>query len=95
MQITLINGYYIDIDERNYTLKQKYEGKTKGGEARDAERICGYYGKLDQAIEEFVKQNQLDLSEDQVMDFEDYVQFVSQVNKAAVEAIKVELSTIR
>lgn len=95
MQITLTNGYSIEIDERNYTLKQKYEGKTKDGEPKDAERICGYFGKLDQALEEFLKSNQLDRGSDLAMDIEEYAQFVSQVNNAAVEAIKVELGTIR
>lgn len=94
MQITLTNGYFIEVDERNYTLKQKYLGKTKEGEDRETERICGYYGKLDHAIEEFLKTNQLDRGDDQVMDMEEYAQFVSQVNKAAVETIKVALSTV-
>lgn len=61
---------------------------------KDAERICGYYGKLDHALEEFLKANQLDISADQKLDMQEYVQFVSQVNKAAVEAIKVELRTV-
>ena len=94
MQITLANGYYIDVDERNYTLKQKYENKTKDGELKEIERTCGYFGKLDHALEEFLKANQLDISTDQKMDMEEYAQFVSQVNKAAVEAIKVELRTV-
>ena len=94
MQITLTNGYFVEVDERNYTLKQKYLGKTKEGEDRETERICGYYGELDHAIEEFLKANQLDHGDDQMMDIEEYAQFVSQVNKAAVEAIKVALSTV-
>ena len=94
MQITLTNGYFIEVDERNYTLKQKYLGKTKDGESKETERICGYYGKLDHAIEEYLKANQEDRGDDQAMDMEEYAQFVSQVNKAAVEAIKVALSTV-
>ena len=41
-----------------------------------------------------MKANQLDRGDDQVMDMEEYAQFVSQVNKAAVEAIKVALRTV-
>lgn len=93
MQITLINGYYIEVEERNYILKQKYEGKSKDGEPKEAERTFGYYGKLETAIEEFLKQNQGDCGADVAMDMEEYAQFVGQVNKAAVEAIKVALRT--
>ena len=95
MQITLTNGYYIDVDERNYTLKQKYEGKTKEDELKVLERTCGYFGELDHAIAEFLKANQLDHGSELAMDMEEYAQFVSQVNKAAVDAIKVELRTVR
>ena len=91
MQITLANGYYIEIDERNHTLKQKYEGKTKEGNTKEMERICGYYGKLDQALEEFLKQNQGDCAADTAMEMRCYAQFVNQANKEAVEALKTVL----
>ena len=93
MRISLTNGYFIEVDERNYTLKQNREIMAKDGNLREIERVCGYYGKLDHALEEFLKANQIDQGPDQAMDMEEYVQFVSQVNKAAVEAIKVELGT--
>lgn len=32
--INLTNGYFIEIDDLNYTLKQRYKGKTKDGEER-------------------------------------------------------------
>ena len=41
--ITLTNGYYIEIDPLNYTLRQKYTGETKSGEKRKRRQmeICG------------------------------------------------------
>ena len=40
MQIILMNGYYIEIDPLNYTLKQKYKGTKKDGVTpRDGEMI--------------------------------------------------------
>lgn len=93
MQITLINGYYIEVEERNYILKQKYEGKSKDGDPKEAERTFGYYGKLGPAIEEFLKQNQSDCGADMAMEMEEYAQFVSRANKEAVEAITAALST--
>lgn len=37
--IELINGYFIEVDELNHTLKQRYQGETKDGEKKPAERI--------------------------------------------------------
>ena len=39
--INLKNGYYIEIDPLNYTLRQKYTGETKSGEKKDAFRTRG------------------------------------------------------
>lgn len=30
--IELIDGYFIEVDELNHTLKQRYQGETKDGE---------------------------------------------------------------
>ena len=35
--IELINGYFIEVDELNHTLKQRYQGETKDGEKKPAE----------------------------------------------------------
>lgn len=34
LKIELINGYYIEVDELNHTLKQRYTGKTKDGQKK-------------------------------------------------------------
>lgn len=34
MAITLKNGYYIEIDPLNYTLRQKYKGRPGKGKRR-------------------------------------------------------------
>ena len=46
MQINLINGFYIDTDNRNFTLKQKYIGTRKDGTKKEAVKIHGHYGSL-------------------------------------------------
>lgn len=30
--IELVDGYFIEVDELNHTLKQRYQGETKDGE---------------------------------------------------------------
>ena len=43
--VHVVDNYYIDIsdDGRNYELVEKYIGKTKKGETKDAVRSLGYY----------------------------------------------------
>ena len=60
MKIELINGYYIEVDALNYTLRQKYEGKTKDGQPKESDRLIGYYGKFEEAIHSFLKRHQMD-----------------------------------
>lgn len=38
--IKLINGYYIEIDPLNYTLRQEYIGKTKEGKEKKGTSQC-------------------------------------------------------
>lgn len=43
VKIELINDYYIEVDELNHTLKQRYMGKNKDGVEKECERIIGYF----------------------------------------------------
>ena len=49
MQINLINGFYIETDNRNYTLKQKYIGTRKDGTKKESVKIISHCGSLEQA----------------------------------------------
>lgn len=44
--INLKNGYYIEVDSLNHTLKQRFQGKTKSGEMKDSDRTCGYFPNM-------------------------------------------------
>lgn len=87
MQIQLTKSHYIDVDEFNYTLKEKYAGKTKDGKEKEAEKVIGYYGKLESAIEGFIKHNQIASIGDLSVDLREYVKMVEEVNKKAVNDI--------
>lgn len=52
MQITLINGYFIERNKRNYTLKQKYQGKTK-----ESVKIVSHHQDLKDSIRKFLDIN--------------------------------------
>ena len=59
MQINLINGFYIETDNRNFTLKQKYIGTRKDGTMKEAVKIISHCGSLEQALELFLRINQV------------------------------------
>lgn len=92
MKINLNYGYYIEIDAYNYTLKQKYDGKTKDGQDKDAVRTCGYFGNIRNAIEKYLKLVQLDLLDDEAISLQEYVKSIELINKTAVQGLEKELS---
>lgn len=96
MKIKLSNGYYIEIDPLNFTLKQTYEGKRKTGDKKEAERLIGYYGNIEDALESFLKHNQIDFMEELnvSMDLNTYLKSVQEANIQAVEAIKCMLDSL-
>ena len=91
MQINLINGFYIETDNRNFTLKQKYIGKRKDGTKKESVKIISHCGSLEQALEAFLKLYQIDRGARFAVDLMAYASLVEQSNKEAVRALKREL----
>ena len=92
MKINLNYGYYIEVDTYNYTLKQKYDGKTKDGQDKDSVRTCGYFGNIRNAIEKYLKLVQIDLLCDEALSLQEYVKSIELINKTAVRGLEKELS---
>lgn len=88
MQITLISGYYIETDNRNYTLKQKYIGKRKDGTKKESVKIISHCGSLEQALETFLRMNQIPHDSKLSVDLMEYANLVERSNKDAVRALK-------
>ena len=91
MQINLINGIYIDTDNRNYTLKQKYIGTRKDGTKKDSVKIISHCGSLEQALDLFLRINQVPKEAKMAVDLMSYASLVEQSNKEAVRALKREI----
>ena len=91
MQINLINGFYIETDNRNYTLKQKYIGKRKDGTKKESVKIISHCGSLEQALELFLRINQVPKEAKMAVDLMAYASLVEQSNKEAVRALKREI----
>ena len=91
MQINLINGFYIETDNRNFTLKQKYIGTRKDGTKKESVKIISHCGSLEQALDLFLRINQVPKESKMAVDLMAYASLVEQSNKEAVRALKREI----
>ena len=89
--VTLKNGYFVEIDPLNYTLKRKYIGKTKVGKEKEAVKIIGYYGTMGKAIEEYIRNACRDVTDGEIMELKEYAATVDQAARIAVLGIEREL----
>lgn len=89
--ITLKNGYYIEIDPLNYTLRQKYTGETKYGEKKDAFRTLGHFGNMESAIRKYIELTRLDVLDGERLTLEGYVDSIQKINAIALQGIQEEL----
>lgn len=88
MNISLINGFYIDVTPNNFTLKQKYIGKRKDGTKKESVKIISHCGSLEQALETFLRLNQIPHDSKLAVDLMEYANYIEQSNKEAVLALK-------
>ena len=91
MQINLINGFYIETDNRNFTMKQKYVGTRKDGTKKEAVKIISHCGSLEQALDLFLRINQVPKEAKMAVDLMSYANYIEQSNKEAVRALKREI----
>ena len=89
--ITLENGYCIEIDPLNYTLRQKYTGKTKSGEKKEAFRTLGHFGNIESAIRKYLELTQMDVLDGERLTLEEYVGSIQKINAIAFQDIQEEL----
>ena len=91
MNISIINGYYIDVTPNNYTLKQKYIGTRKDGTKKESVKIISHCGSLEQALELFLRINQVPKESKLSVDLMEYANYIEKSNKEAVRALKREI----
>lgn len=85
--INLKNGYYIEIDNLNHTLKQRFQGKTKSGKVKDSGRTCGYFPNMRGAIEKYIKLCRLDVLDGEYMEMQEYIRQVERIDQIAMQGI--------
>ena len=91
IRIKLNYNYVIDVESMCYTLKYLYTGKTKDGKTKKAERACGYYGRIDYALEKYIYLAHIDRSPDKVMELKEYAEMVEKAAKNALRGLQKEL----
>ena len=72
--VELINDYFIEVDELNHTLKQRYVGEDKKGNKKYAERIIGYYPNVKSCLERVVRLIPLDENDSAVISLSEYAE---------------------
>lgn len=84
--IELVNGYFIEADELNHTLKKKYIGKDKKtGEKKPCEKIIGYYKSVQDCIERIVRLIPMDENEGAVISMREYAEAAEKAYKKVEE----------
>lgn len=87
-RVNLMDGYFVDIDQLNYTLKQEREGRSKDGEPKVSERIIGYFSNMSQCVERVCREHEATLSAEASISLQEYVCAVERSNRAVVDWIK-------
>lgn len=87
--IELSNGYFIEIDPMNYTLKRNKTITNKQGETKQRTVTVGYYGKLEHCVKEFLRQNGHDLMSNEYISMDEYIdRLEASVSKATIDICK-------
>ena len=88
MKIKLTQGYFIEPDELQYTLLQRYTYTAKDGSKKESVRTVSYHRTLEQAVEKYLRAVETSLQPDKAATMREYVKMYTQATKTAVRAVK-------
>lgn len=63
LAVELQDGYFVEIDSLNHTLRQRYAGQDKDGNEKESVRTIGYFGDMKQCIKALLERYPRELSE--------------------------------
>lgn len=72
--VELFDNYFVEVDELNHTLKQRYIGKDKDKNDKEAERIIGYFNNMKQCVEKLARLNVLDENDGKHISIKEYAE---------------------
>lgn len=87
MRITITEKYFIDVDPLNCTLKKKHKGKDRGGNEKEKEKVCGYFGSIRGCVKEFLRLTQIEKLEGMELSLEEYLERLKKENRRVVDEI--------
>ena len=90
-KVILSDGYSVEIDPLNFTLKRKRKITGQDGKEKTIEKIIGYYGSLQQCVEKIIQCKQLDDMDGMEIPIERYILMVANSNRKTLEEIKVHI----
>lgn len=90
--INLKLGYFIEMESMCYTLKQKYKGKDRKGNAKESVKTYGYFSSMKNAIERYLKEIREEVLDGEEMGLIEYAEQVDKVIKLAVQGLYKVLS---
>jgi len=85
-EIRITEEYSISTDPYNYILKhthQTTDRKTKELTGKSREEIVGFYSRLGDAIEGYIRNEQKELTDDFKGTLKEYVRIIEQITKSA------------
>lgn len=74
--VELQDGYFVEIDALNHTLRQKYTGQDKDGNKKESVRTIGYFGDMKQCIKALLERYPRELSEKAHISFNEYLKLL-------------------
>ena len=74
--IELLNGFYIELDSLNYTLKQRYKGVSKDGSEKEAVRIHGHFPNIKESLKRFLELMRLDSIDGKHVSLYEYTEII-------------------
>ena len=86
--IELRDGYFIELDDMNSTLKKRYIGKNKDKVEKEMVKTIGYYPKPIDAIERFICLNRLDKMDGMELSISEYVNELKKADREVIEFLK-------
>lgn len=87
--VELIDGYFIEVDEFNHTLKQNYRGETKEGMPKDSVRIIGYFPNVISCVERVLRLICLAENDNRVISMREYAE-ASELAFKRVQTLKIK-----
>lgn len=88
MEIKLTKGFFLEKDEWQYILRQRYTAVGRDGSRSENVKTISFHRTISQAVEKYISLLQTDLQTDKAVTLREYVKMVTQENKRAVKAIE-------